>query len=93
MDVEFVRRKTHTALAGLKDLDPADAIDMAMFDLSEILAHVGNDADVPLIAVIERHLSAKGYTGEGWLTDERTGQLLPGALTSEHTDRANLVAC
>lgn len=70
MDAMRVRQLANSALAGFEDMSLEGAVEFALWNLTEILAHVADDpGSVSLIERIEVRLRGEGFLGNGKRSD------------------------
>lgn len=78
MDVIKVRQLAFHALSGFRDMEKDDAVEMALWDLCDILLHVANDpASVALVARIESSIRGERPVGEAQVSDAVDAYCLP----------------
>jgi len=64
VDAGEIRRLANSALAGFEDLRIESAVEFAIFNLTEILAHVADDpGSISLIERVESRLRNEGFFG------------------------------
>lgn len=65
MDALKVRQLANSALAGFEDLRIEGAVEVALWNLSEILLHVADDpCSIALVGRIEGRIRGEGFFGD-----------------------------